>query len=265
MQFATFQRGPSGRAGFPLVATAVHNGHELRPDVDALLLLDEKTRLREEDPYTDFFASAFDTSAIVHRSRFEVDLNRPREIAVYASPEDAWGMDLWTSPITANVQSESLRLYDQFYSDLGTLLDEVVEAHGGFVLYDLHSYNHRRGGPDALAEPAAENPVINLGTGSLPSRWSPVADAFTATMSAQAMGAELLDVRKNVKFRGRQVAAFVHERYGDVACALAIECKKVWMDEWTGTVDASAQTQLRTALLVTIDPVSEAWRASGGH
>lgn len=34
----------------PLVACAVHAGHELRPEVAALMALDEVTRLREEDP-----------------------------------------------------------------------------------------------------------------------------------------------------------------------------------------------------------------------
>ena len=174
-------------------------------------------------------------------------------------------MDLWKGPLAVDVQSESLGLYDQFYTDLGKLLDETVAAHGGFVLYDLHSYNHRRSGPDAPAEPAAANPVINLGTGSLPSRWRPVADAFTATMSAQRMGTDLLDVRENVKFRGREVAAFVHKRYGDVGCALAIECKKVWMDEWTGEVDTKLQAELRNALLGTVGPVLTAWRTLAGH
>ena len=36
-----------------LVSTAVHAGHELRPGVDARILIDDDTRPREEDPFTD--------------------------------------------------------------------------------------------------------------------------------------------------------------------------------------------------------------------
>jgi hypothetical protein len=36
---------------------------------------------------------------ITHRSRFEVDLNRPRREAVYRIPEDAWGLDIWRDEV----------------------------------------------------------------------------------------------------------------------------------------------------------------------
>ena len=37
----------------PVIATAVHAGHEVRPEVAALLAVSEEDRLREEDPFTD--------------------------------------------------------------------------------------------------------------------------------------------------------------------------------------------------------------------
>jgi len=262
MAFATFSRDP---LEVPIVATAVHNGHELRPEVEELMLLDADTRLREEDPFTDFFAAAFEAFAVVHRSRFEVDLNRVRDRALYSEPDDAWGLDLWRGDLPAQVRSESLRLYDQFYADLTRLLDEVVAAHGGFVLYDLHSYNHRRGGADFATAPEAENPAVNVGTGSVPGGWNKVSGAFIEEMSRHRQGDNILDVRENVKFRGQRLAGWVHEHYGKVACALAIELKKTWMDEWTGTVDSTAQQELRDALLATVGPVTEAWRSIAGQ
>ncbi|CAN5287129.1 hypothetical protein BH24PSE2_BH24PSE2_16950 [soil metagenome] len=66
----------------PVMATAIHDGHELRPEVQALTALDEATRLREEDPYTGTWAALGDLSFIVHRSRFEMDLNRSIERSV---------------------------------------------------------------------------------------------------------------------------------------------------------------------------------------
>src|SRR6478609_3269515 len=79
----------------PLVTTAIHAGHELRPSIAHHLVLDEATRLREEDPYTDRIVGPEGTKIVVRRSRFEIDLNRPRDHAVYVTPEDAWGLELW--------------------------------------------------------------------------------------------------------------------------------------------------------------------------
>ena len=41
-------------------------------------------------------------------------------------------------------------------------------------------------------------------------------------------------MRENVKFQGRAVSWWVHERYPGVGCCLALEFKKTFMDEWTG-------------------------------
>lgn len=78
----------SSVANGPVVATAVHAGHDLRPAVATLMTLDERTRRREEDPFTDLLIEEVPTRFVVHRSRFEIDLNRPRERAVYLDPDD---------------------------------------------------------------------------------------------------------------------------------------------------------------------------------
>ena len=62
----------------PVIAVANHNGHELRSEVAALSALDKASRLREEDPFTGEWAEVVPTSLVARRSRFEVDLNRPR-------------------------------------------------------------------------------------------------------------------------------------------------------------------------------------------
>ena len=79
----------------PVIATAIHAGHDLRPEIASRIAVDDATRLREEDPFTDRLTAVGGSTVVVHRSRFEVDLNRPREDAVYRLPEDAWGLDLW--------------------------------------------------------------------------------------------------------------------------------------------------------------------------
>lgn len=256
MIFATFHL--DGET--PLIATAIHNGHEIRPELETYLALDDATRRREEDSHTDLYAAEFENHVIAHRSRFEVDLNRPRDEAIYLTPDDAWGLELWNRPLESEVINESLRLHDEFYDDLALYLDKLVGRHGGFVLYDIHSYNHRRGGPSAAPEAISENPGVNLGTGSLPPRWAPVAATFLDVMRSSVASGDPIDARKNVKFQGRHMAAWVHEKYADSACALAIEFKKVFMNEWTDLVYADRQQQLSAALQATAGPVLDAWR-----
>jgi N-formylglutamate amidohydrolase len=258
MEFASFDVSTPDL----LIAIAVHNGHELRPGLARMVTLDEPTRLREEDPYTGSIAQRFDNNVVVYRSRFEVDLNRERGEAIYQTPDDAWGLQVWQEPLDEEEIAASLHLYDRFYADLGGSLDRLVEAKGGFVLYDIHSYNHRRSGPGGDADPVDGSPIVNLGTGSLPARWKVVADAFVESARDLSFDGAPLDVRENVRFEGRQVAAWVHENYGDNGCALAIELKKVFMDEWSGEVNADHLGQLAAALLKTGDPVRQAWETA---
>lgn len=258
MEFASFNVS----APDLVIATAVHDGHEIRPALAALIVLDETTRLREEDPHTGSLVERFANHVVVHRSRFEVDLNRERDEAVYLTPEDSWDLEVWKRKLNADEVSESLRLYDRFYADLGEALDRLVSDQGGFVVYDIHSYNHRRDGRDAAPDPAEDNPVVNLGTGSLPERWKPVAEAFVESMRSTLFDDSGLDVRENVRFEGRQLAGWVHEHYGEVGCALAIELKKVFMDEWTGTLDIERLARLGDALFETVGPVRAAWETA---
>src|SRR2546423_929564 len=81
--------------GGAIVACAVHAGSEVRREVLPLMALRRRQRFLEEDPYTDQLAEAAATKVVVHRSRFEVDMNRSRDRAVYRSPGDAWGLTVW--------------------------------------------------------------------------------------------------------------------------------------------------------------------------
>jgi N-formylglutamate deformylase len=236
-----------------VVATSVHAGHGLRPEIAAAMVLDEDVRLREEDPHTDVIAAAVESRAVTRRSRFEVDLNRPRDEAVYREPADCWGLDVWAEgTLSDDLTARSLAVYDEFYARLGERLDEVA-ARGPFVLLDVHSYNHRRDGADAEPEPPEDNPGVNVGTGTLDrDRFGPLLDEFMANLSGQHVGGEPLDVRENVKFKGRALSWWVHERYPGVGCCLALEFKKTFMDEWTAEVDDDRVEQTVKALAATV-------------
>ena len=239
----------------PLLATAIHAGHDLRPEAAALTALDEAQRLREEDPFTQEWASVGDSAVVVHRSRWEVDLNRPRSGAVYRNPEDCWGMPPWKAPPSAAFLATSCGLYDRFYRELAAECERAVARHGRFVVLDLHSYNHRRQGPDRPEHPAG-NPEVNVGTVSLDrARWGRLVDRFLRDVSACGF-----DTRENVRFGGARLAAWVHRRYPSAGCCLAIDVKKVFMDEHTGTVDATMLDRFTAAFAAAVPGLREELR-----
>lgn len=221
----------------PIVATAIHAGHELRAEVEKLMKLPEADRLREEDPFTDKWVGVAKNQIVVNRSRFELDINRPREKAIYIVPDDAWGLDVWHERPSDDLIAESLAIYDSFYSELGELCDRVVEAYGHVVVLDIHSYNHRRTGPSKPVDDPELNPEINLGTESIAESWDPVVATFTEMLSELPFYDDVLDVRSNVKFKGGAMTRWINARYQDRGCSIAVEMKKIYMDEWTGEFD----------------------------
>src|SRR6266511_6356999 len=90
--------------GGPIGACAIHAGSQVRAEALRHMAIRRRQRFVEEDPYTDQLTAVADTSVVVHRSRFEVDMNRARERAVYRTPGDAWGLSVWRGPLPAAVR-----------------------------------------------------------------------------------------------------------------------------------------------------------------
>ncbi len=242
----------------PLVAVAIHDGHLVRDDVAKLIALGEAERLREEDPFTGVWTSIAPTRVTGVVSRFQIDLNRPRDKAVYRSPGDAWGLQVWNEVLPHEVADQSIREYDEFYSTMHALLGAMANRFERFVVYDLHSYNHRRGGPDGPHADPDENPQVNIGTGSLDrNMWGPVVDRFITDLRSFDFPGGPLDVRENVKFKGGHFSRWVHENFPTSACVLAIEFKKFFMDEWTGQPDPVLVDAITAALRSTVPGVIE--------
>ena len=249
--------------GGPLVACAVHAGNEVRSEALRHMAIRRRERFVEEDPYTDQLTRVAPTSIVVHRSRFEVDMNRARERAVYRTPGDAWGLTVWRGPLPAAVRQRSLRLYDRFYADLSAVLARAGAGGRPFVVLDLHSYNHRRGGPDAPPADPAGNPEINVGTGSLDrDRWGWLVQRFMADLGTVEVKGGPLDVRENVRFRGGHLSRWVHAAFPGQACCLAVEAKKFFMDERTGGIDEPVWAGVREALAATVPGILDELKRS---
>jgi N-formylglutamate amidohydrolase len=182
-----------------------------------------------------------------------VDVNRPRAGAIYRRPADAWGLDVWRPGVPAALFEKSLQLYDEFYSQLRQVLDGLAQRHGRFVVLDLHTYNHSRQGmaPD-------RNPEINLGTGTINRpQWTRLVDRFASDLQNFDFLGRPLDVRENVRFQGGQIPRWIHENYPEQGCAIAVEVRKFFMDEWTGQCNEVQYAAIYEALASTVPGLLE--------
>lgn len=240
----------------PLVATAIHDGHKLRKEVAEIMALNEDERLREEDPFTGEWITIGNTQIIATQSRFQVDLNRPREKAVYQKPEDAWGLKVWKNQPSKELVTRSLEEYDAFYRDVYRLFTDLEKQFGYFVIFDLHSYNHRRDGADGLPADTEANPEVNIGTGTMDrSKWGSLLDRFITDLHDFNFNNRHLDVRENVKFKGGQFSRWIHQTFPNSACSISVEFKKFFMDEWSGKPDQQQLETIKLALQSTIPGV----------
>lgn len=182
-----------------------------------------------------------------------MDLNRPREKAVYLTPEDAWGLEVWKSDLSPDVVNRSLEQYDAFYSEIHRILSDLIKKFKKVVVLDLHTYNHMREGPGGLPADPLSNPEVNLGTGTMNRKyWAPVVDRFITDLQSHNYLSRKLDVRENIKFKGGNFSRWIHQTYPEEVCAIAIEFKKFFMDEWSGQPDEQQVKEIGRALKSTI-------------
>jgi hypothetical protein len=209
----------------PIVCTAIHNGHRLRPELAAKCALDEAARLREEDPYTADIASNMPITVVGNDSRYEYDLNRPPETCVY---EEAWGQVVWSEPLTDAERAASLAKHQAFYSILGELYGQLESLHSQVTVYDVHSYNFRRPG-------MGDVPVFNIGTEQVDTkRWQPDIDRWAEVLGNIQLPGVNVRAAVNEIFCGRGYqATYVQENCRNTLL-LATEAKKVFMDELSG-------------------------------
>jgi len=157
------------------------------------------------------------------------------------------------------LKEESLARYDEFYNDVKQMLTEIIQQYGYVVVYDIHSYNHKRDGPDGPDADPKRNPEINLGTGNMDrDRWDLVIEALANTLSSYNYNGRSIDVRENIKFTGGHFMRWIHRTFPDKACVVSLEFKKFFMNEWTGEPDQKQLDEIKKMLEATTKPVLEA-------
>jgi len=228
----------------PVLALAIHNGHEMHPELEKICGISESDRLREEDPFTENFADVFKNKLIVYTSRFTVDLNRKREQAVYQNFDDCWGLNARTEPVSESLLAELLDEYDNWYALLGFTINRLLQKNPFLLVLDLHSYNHRRQGKNAPSDSQEANPDIILGRNNMPESYYPRIEKLCSVLDKQNVHGRQLDCRIDVKFSGGWMSRWLHKTYPGKVLCLAVEFKKIFMDEWTGIPDKEFQMDL---------------------
>lgn len=234
----------------PVVATAIHDGHVIRESLRGLLHASEAERRHEEDPLTGVFAAVGDTQIRVDTSRFQVDMNRPRNKAVAQSSADTWGMKVWRESLPPMEVAQSMQAYDRFHEQVRGVLEGLIARWGRVLLLDIHSYNHRRDGADEAAASVEANPDIDLGATTFDhARYGALAARFKQALRETCVAGRTPDVRENVRYEdGGDFPEWIHATYGDRVCTITLEYKKIYMDEWTATADLGVLDDLCAGL-----------------
>jgi len=210
----------------PFLCVAVHNGHGMREELEPYCALNEPDRWFEEDPHTGDLIGGLQNTIVAHDSRYEYDLNRAPEDAIY---EEAWGEKIWTKSLPDDVRNRSLEKHKSFFQVLHAVVASVVRKHGGCVVYDVHSYNGSRKGGDKA-------PTFNIGTHSVDMRRHRRSVEFLErALGNIEISNEQTTVGIDEVFEGRgYVAAYLRTHFKKVLC-VPIEIRKIFCSEKDGT------------------------------
>ena len=222
----------------PYVCASLHSGHKMREELIPLLNLEEHERWYEEDPETDKLIESFPIQIIARDSRFEYDLNRSPEEAVYTS---AWGKNVWRQPVPADEKRVSIRKHANFYRVCHALIEKIEQLFGGCLIYDIHSFNHRKKG-DFL-------PVFNIGTEHIDiSRYTDIIHTWKRELQKITIPNLTTEVQENMVFNGR--GYFLRYITGQLqnTLVLATEIRKIYCNEETGELYPLVITSISNGL-----------------
>ena len=206
----------------PYVCAAVHDGHQFRKELWQNCLHTEYERWYEEDPCTKEMIAEHRIVIAGLDSRFEYDLNRAPESAIY---EDAWGKQLWKSPLPLEMKEKSLSKHDAFYDVVEALILKLEEKYEKCIVYDMHSYNWQRW--------EREVPTWNLGTANVDNnRFGTDIEEWRLILEQMPLPNGIKSTSKvNDTFQGNgYFLKFITQKFENTL-VLATEIAKVYCDE----------------------------------
>ncbi|AXG71186.1 N-formylglutamate amidohydrolase [Kordia sp. SMS9] len=206
----------------PYACGAVHDGHQFRRELWENCMHTEYDRWFEEDPATKEMVQTHPIVIAGMDSRFEYDLNRAPESAIY---EDAWGKQLWHAPLADDMKQKSLAKHHNFYKVVHALMSKLEEKFGVCVVYDMHSYNWKRW--------EREVPTFNLGTSNVDNeRFGGIIEDWRALLSKIELPNGIAATSKiNDTFQGNGYFLKYITQHFSNTLVLATEVKKIYCDE----------------------------------
>ena len=208
----------------PYVCGAIHNGHQFRDELLNYCLHSEYDRWYEEDPETKAMIKSHPIVLAGLDSRFEYDLNRAPETAVY---QDAWGKQLWKKELPLKLKQKSIQKHKAFYKVVDTLIAKIEDKFGCCIVYDMHSYNWKRW--------SREVPTWNLGTANIDNnRFRIEIESWRAFLEKMQLPKGIVSSSKiNDTFQGNGYFLKHISRKFNNTLVLATEIAKVYCDELT--------------------------------
>jgi len=213
--------------------TAIHAGNRIREELRDVVAVSPDDQFREEDPGTEKFIQDFPIQIIALDSRFEYDLNRSSDRAVYLTPEMAWGLTVWKRALTEAEINISLAKHHEFHQLMDIVTDFLIRQNNQAYIFDVHSYCYQR--EKRLPWFVDNKPVINLGTEAINQNvFGEAIKNFITHLSQISVDGRLISVAENDVFKGGFLARRLCARNHDQLAVFAIEFKKIFMDEWSG-------------------------------
>lgn len=207
----------------PYVCGAVHDGHQFRKELWDNCLHSEYDRWYEEDPETKNMVISHPILIAGCDSRFEYDLNRDPENAVF---DTAWGKQLWEKPLLDSEKQKSLQKHTAFYKVVDALMSKLESKFGVCVVYDMHSYNWKRWD--------REVPTWNLGTSNIDNdRFGDIIESWREMLLSIELPHNIRQTALiNDTFQGNgYFLKFITKNFKNTL-VLATEIAKVYCDEY---------------------------------
>ena len=206
----------------PYVCAAIHDGHHFRKELWENCLHTEYDRWFEEDPATKNMVISLPILLAGCDSRFEYDLNRSPEEAVFKT---AWGKTLWRHPLPKDQINRSLKKHKIFYQVTHALISKIEKKFGMAIVYDMHSFNWRRW--------EREVPTWNLGTSNIDNiRYGPDIELWRNMLSKMILPNGIKsDADINNTFYGNGYFLKYITRNFKNTLVLATEIAKIYCDE----------------------------------
>lgn len=206
----------------PYICAAVHDGHQFRKELWEKCTHNEYERWYEEDPCTEEIVQSHPILIAGRDSRFEYDLNRDPENAIY---DDAWGKKLWERPLTNEEKEHSMKKHTAFYKVVDALVAKTESIHGKAIVFDMHSFNRKRWDRQV--------PTWNLGTTNIDNaRYGELVESWAQKLSnLQLPNGIKSDAGINDTFEGNgYFLKHITKKFKDTL-VLATEISKVYCDE----------------------------------